>query len=267
MSESGPGQPGGATPKKWEWGNPQNVIAIVGIAVGLLGSVFGVALALPFGQDFLCKSVGVSCPHFKVSDAQLSISAIDFDAWCKDQLATISAMPDQPPGFSNSQMDCRLRFGDSDPPGFSSLISGVKAVPGVLLVGHLQMKLPAQRNDVPVTVRAQCWRHDPAISMWGHVPCELSAPSFDFGNPFGAIEDYASREIKPEAPELPEGAFMAVMPANSLDFIARYRLDIDGKINAELTPGDYRVEIAIGGPGEAVEPERVQAEFNVYPPT
>ena len=86
MSESGPGQPGGATPKKWEWGNPQNVIAIVGIAVGLLGSVFGVALALPFGQDFLCKSVGVSCPHFKVSDAQLSISAIDFDAWCKDAL-------------------------------------------------------------------------------------------------------------------------------------------------------------------------------------
>jgi len=164
-------------------------------------------------------------------------------------------------------MDCALEFAASDPPGFSGQIEGVKAIPGVILVGHLQMKIPAQRNDVPVTVRAQCFRHDPAISMWTRVPCELSAPSYDFGNPYGTLESFVSEEAKPDAPDLPEGAFMAVMPANSLDFIARYRLDIDGKINAELPVGDYRVEIAIGGPGEAVEPDRAQAAFNVYPPT
>ncbi|MDP3492964.1 MAG: hypothetical protein Q8R82_07605 [Hyphomonadaceae bacterium] len=266
MSESGPGQQGGAPAEKREWYNSQTIIRIGGILVGLVTILFA-GLALPFGQDFLCKSVGLSCPHVKVSDMQFGVSAIDFDAWCKDKLATIAAMPDQPPGFTNTQMDCALEFSASDPPGFSGQISGVKAVPGVVLVGHLQMKIPAQRTDIPMTVRAQCSRHDAAISMWVRVPCELSPPSYDFGNPYGTPESFVAEEPKPEAPELPEGAFVAVMSANSLDFIARYRLDMDGKINAELPPGDYRVEIAIGGPGEAVEPERVQAEFNVYPPT
>ena len=51
-----------------------------------------------------------------------------------------------------------------------------------------------------------------------------------------------------------------------LDYIARWRLDISGETTSSIPTGDYRVEIAVGAPGESIEPQRVRADFNVYPP-
>lgn len=261
MSEIDPG-----AGKKWDWSSPQNIIALVGIAVSLAGSVFGVALALPFGQDLLCRNFRVSCPHVAVSSIQLDVSAIDFEGWCEDWRSKMRAETAPPPGFIDSPADCRLDFSASDPPGFSARIGGVKQSNGIVLVAHLSMQHPAIPSDIPFTLRAQCWRHDAQISMWVHTPCALSRPIIDGRPPVETPDASVYLDRQPEAQALPEGAIAAVLEKDALDYIARWRLDIAGETTSSIPTGDYRVEVAVGAPGESIEPQRVRADFNVYPP-
>lgn len=270
----------GFSGKKWDWSNPQNILAVIGIIAGLGGSVFGVAMAAPFGQDLLCENFKVACPRMKIEEPSLSISAIDFNGWCASWLSDMRKEQFPPPGFSDSEADCSLDFSTSDPAQFSGMIArspdardvakgvepsggGVRKSADIVLVAHLTMQHAPPRADTPFSLRAQCWWSDDSIHMWTRVPCALSLPKFG-AEPFGTLADYVDPQLTPDRATLPEGAIAAVARANALEFIERWRLDIGDGMTANIDPGNYRVEIAIGAPGEAVEPTRVRAEFNVY---
>ncbi len=277
--QSGSGKP---SDRKWDWSNPQTILAAVGIVVGLAGSVFGVALAAPYGQDLLCKSFGVSCPRVVFENPQLSVNAISFDDWCNDWLTKQSSSEPPPPGYTGSAMDCSLDFSIAGPPGFGGQISfgsvepdgkrvtpdnpgGVMSHRGMLLALHLSMEHTATPSDIPVTLRVLCRRSDPETQLMAPVACALSPPAYNAADPFARQFDY-SAEPDAEA-ALPEGTIRGVIRKDELDFIQRWRLDIDNHPNAELRPGRYSVEIAAGAPGESVEPVRIGTTFDVYPPT
>lgn len=283
MSDTSQPGPDKASDRKWDWSNPQTILAALGIVAGLAGSVFGVAMAAPFGQDLLCKSFGVACPRVVFENPQLSVNAIAFDDWCNDWLSRQSASPEPPPpGYTGSTMDCSLDFSIAGPPGFGGQISfgsiepdgkrvapdspgGVLSDRGMLLALHLSMEHTATPSDIPVTLRVLCRRSDPETQLMTPIPCELSPPDYTAADPFARPHAYLD-EPDAEAP-LPEGAARSVIRKDDLDFIQRWRLDIDNHPNAELPPGRYSVEIAAGAPGESVEPVRIGTTFDVYPPS
>lgn len=284
MSDTEQPNTGKAPDRKWDWSNPQTVLAALGIVAGLAGSVFGVAMAAPYGQDLLCKSFGVSCPRVEFKNPRLSVNVIDFDGWCADWLDQQAKQAFPPPGYTGSTMDCSLDFSVAGPPGFGGQISYVSLEPdgrlvgpdipggvmghrGMLLALHLSMEHAATATDTPLTLRVLCRRSDAATDQMAPVPCELSPPRYDAADPFGERLAYSwQRAENAEAP-LPEGAIEAMVLKDELDFIQRWRLDIDNHPNAELPPGLYSVEIAAGAPGESVEPIRIGATFEVYPPS
>lgn len=279
MSEGG--SSGGNSARKWDWGNPQNILAVIGIVAGLAGSVFGVAMAAPFGQDLLCKNFGVACPRVKAMEAQFSVTAIDFDGWCENWLTTMRNDPIPPPGFTDSKADCRLDASVSGPSGYMGSIAttqidsdgksstddgGVKQTPNVILIGHLSMKHTATPADTPFSIRADCWKHDPAVSQWVHLDaCTLSPPAYSIGDPFGSVGSVLQSMDDENPSQKPDGSYALTMAKGEIDFVRRWRLDIDGQTTANIPPGDYRVELTIGAPGDAVEPMMLRAAFNVYP--
>lgn len=275
------GSPGGSSGKKWDWSNPQNILALIGIVAGLAGSVFGVAMAAPFGQDLLCKNFGFACPRVRAIETQFSIAAIDFEGWCEAWLQTMQSEPLPPPGYTGSKADCRLDASVSGPPGFMGSIAtsqtdgdqrsspdggGVKQTTDVILIGHLSMKHTQTPADTPFSIRADCWRYDPAVSQWVHLDaCTLSPPVYGGIDPFGPVESVLQGVDDQNPHQEPDGSYAVTMTKGEMDFIRRWRLDIDGQTTANLTPGDYRVELTVGAPGEAIEPLMLRAVFNVYP--
>jgi len=274
-------QPGPA--RKWDWSNPQIVLNVVAIAVGLAGSIFGVALAAPFGQDLLCKTMGLSCPRTSFENVKLSVNVIEFDKWCDSWLAEMAREEFPPPGYTGSRADCSLDFSSSEPAGYGGGIAfaniragekdvveenpgGVMSNSGLLLVGHLTMEHPPPRDDTSFTLRAQCTRRDPGGGYFQRVPCELGPTSYSNGMLIPEADDLLRRQFDSElaGQDLPEGGVRGVMRKGEVDYIARWRLDIDGQTNALLPLGEYRVEIIIGAPGEPVEPKRIGASFEVY---
>lgn len=277
MSDSNLPGPDKPSDRKWDWSNPQTVLAALGIVAGLAGSVFGVAMAAPYGQDLLCKSFGVSCPRVEFRNPRLSVNAIDFDGWCADWLNQQAKQEFPPPGYTGSVMDCSLDFSVAGPQGFGGQIAnsgiepggsgGVAGHGGMLLALHLSMENAATASDTPVTLRVLCRRSDTATEQMAPVPCELSPPRYDAADPFGERLAYSWQRAEGDEAPLPQGAIQAVIRKDELDFIQRWRLDIDNHPNANLPPGLYSVEIAAGSPGESVEPIRIGATFEVYPPS
>lgn len=271
---------------KWDWSNPQTVLAVIGIIAGLGGSVFGVAMAAPYGQDLLCQTFNLTCPRTKFENPSLSINAIDFDSWCDDWLEEQGASDMPPPGYTGSKMDCSLDFSIEEPANYSGNVSfarrapdgeriapaapgGVASRPGVLLVAHLSMEHPVVQADTPFTLRVVCRRGAPEGRAMAPVPCQLSPPRYNSVNPFDPDGDAfrwpgLDAPTADAEPPLPAGAVRVSLRKDELDFIQRWRLDIDGQANAALQPGLYSVEIAAGAPGESVEPVRIGAEFEVY---
>ncbi len=285
MGETGKSEADKTSDHKWDWSNPQTILAAAGIFAGLAGSVFGVAMAAPYGQDLLCKSFGVSCPRITLEKPQLSVNAIEFEAWCSDWLTQQEQSEFPPPGYTGSSMDCSLDFSVAEPPGFGGRISygsvepdgaritpespgGVMSHRGMVLAVHLSVEHTAPAVDTPVTLRVLCRRSDAATGQMAPVPCELRPPSYNAADPTDVgLPAYSwERDQAGDDPPRPAGAIEIVMLKDELDFIERWRLDIDGQPNANLQPGTYSVEIAIGSPGEPVEPKRVGTTFEVYPP-
>lgn len=283
MSHADEPGPQAGSDRKWDWSNPQIVLNVAAIVVGLAGSIFGVALAAPFGQDLLCKTVNLSCPRTSFENVKLSVNVVAFDAWCDSWLAEMAKEEFPPPGYTGSRADCALDFSSGEPPGHGGGIAfaripageqdviegdpgGVMSSSGLLLVGHLTMEHPPPRNDTSFTLRAQCTRRDPGGAYFQRVPCELGPTSYSNGLVFPDVDDLLYRQSDPDdgGEGLPEGAVRGVMHKGEVDYIARWRLDIDGQTNALLPLGDYRVEIIIGAPGEPVEPKRIGASFQVY---
>lgn len=277
MSDTSQPGPDKASDRKWDWSNPQTILAALGIVAGLAGSVFGVAMAAPNGQDMLCKTFGIACQRVAFKNPQLSVNAIDFDGWCADWLDQQSRMQFPAPGYTGSTMDCSLDFSIAGPPGFGGQIShegtqpansgGVLGHRGMLLALHLSMENAATASDTPITLRVLCRRNDTATEQMAPVPCELSPPRYDAADPFGERLAYSWQRAEDGEAPLPQGAIKALIVKDELDFIQRWRLDIDNHPNAELPPGLYSVEIAAGAPGEPVDPIRVGAMFQVYPPS
>lgn len=254
--------------KKWDLSNPQILLTLVGIVVGAVCSVFGVALAMPLGQDLLCNSYGVACPHFKMSNALLDVSGIDYKAYCEKEYAgrDTGSLLDQPsPGFEKAIDACEVNFANNDPPGFFMpvLKTGVVGSPGNILVVHFQMAVPPQRINVPFTLRTECRRGDDAIQMMSDVPCKLSPPIY---GPYqtGALPtlpDYSAPENV-----LPDGTLRTNITKDKGSYVGRWRLDIEGSPNAGVRPGVYSVTMIVGGAGEPIDdavPSTVF--FTLYP--
>lgn len=274
MSESGSSGNGSST-KKWDWSNPQNVLAVAGIVAGLAGSVFGVAMAAPYGQDLLCKTFGVSCPRIEARDTKFNISAVDFDGWCASWLKSMENEQFPPPAYTGSTADCRWDAWQAGPTGYTkgiafSMVAGAdkssdfeavtKSI-GTVLIGHLSMRHTKTAAETPFSLRADCWRDDPAAEVWVHIDaCELSAPMIGIDSPFPA-SSYTSAPVRQA-----DGSLTLTMAKDELDFIQRWRLDVDGQTTADLAPGAYRVDLAIGAPGEAIEPLMISTIFDIASP-
>jgi hypothetical protein len=280
MSDTEEPKPQTPLARQWDWKDPQIILGTLAILAGLAGSVFGVAMAAPFGQDLLCRSFNVSCPRTEFENAKLSINVIDFDGWCGRWLEDMAKESAPPPGYSGSVMDCAYDFSVSEPPGFGGSITfaniepdgrrvtpdtpgGVKSSNGLLLALHLSMEHPAVLSDTPFTLRVKCSRHDPDIRQWAPVACTLRAPYFSAADP---QNEGPLTYLDEPRPPTPDDTDTGTMLTGELDFAQRWRLDIDGRSDALLPPGDYSVEIAVGAPGEPVAPMRIGAAFNVYPP-
>lgn len=274
------GEKPGSSDRKWDLSNPQTLLAVVGIVVSIVGSIFGVALAMPTGQDILCKNFGMSCKHVSMLEAQLNFSVIDFDAWCDNWLKEMEANPPPPPGFSGIRSDCVLDASETGPRGFTKQIAltriegdekneshdgWARKSPGSVLIAHLSIKHTKTRVETPFTIQADCWRHNPEDSAWEHLNgCALSPAAYRLDGYAGSIEEsFRQTYEKPEASQQPNGTTAQVMAENEVDFIQRWRLDIEGSKTADLPPGDYRIELSAGEPGEALEPFLLRAWFSV----
>lgn len=253
--------------KKWDLSNPQILLTLIGIVVGAVCSVFGVALAMPLGQDLLCNSYGVACPHFKMSNALLDVSGIDYAGYCRKEY------PERPggtgldtpsPGYDEAIDACEVNFANNDPPGFFTpvLKTGIDGSPGNVLVVHFQMAVPPQRINVPFTLRTECRRGDDAIQMMSEIPCKLSPPVY---GPYQTgklpLQDYSAAEN-----DLPDGALRTSLTKAKGSYVGRWRLDIEGSPNAGVRPGVYSLTMVVGGAGEPIDdavPSTVF--FTVYP--
>lgn len=255
----------GSSDRKWDLSHPQTMLNIISILVTVAVSVFGVAVAVPWGQDTLCSSWGVGCPHFKVTDVRFNVTGIDFKGWCEKEYANASNEP--PPGFINASDACSLDFSASDPPGFFTPVveTGIEASSNKVLVVHFQMNQPPQRVDTAFTLRTECLRRDSSVNQWRQLPCKLSPPSYG-PEQAGLMLPMPTYTTDEQAPP-PDGTNRAVIMKDKGSFIERWRLDIDGQTTAMLEPGDYRIDIVVGGAGEPIDDTpRGETYFTVFAP-
>ena len=254
--------------KKWDLSNPQIVLTLIGIMVGAICSVFGVALAMPFGQDLLCNSYGIACPHFRMSNAMLDVSGINYQRYCEDKyrgLDSVSDLEPPPPGYDSAIDACEVEFSQNDPPGYFApvLETGIYGSPDNVLVVHFQMTVPPQRINVPFTLRTQCRRGDDDIQMMVLIPCKLSPPVYgpNETGKGGLLPDYAADEEV-----LPDGTLRTSILKENGSYVGRWRLDIEGSPNAGVKPGRYSVTMFVGGAGEPIDDaEPSEVFFTMYP--
>lgn len=268
MSDTDPAKSGAASEKKWDFSNPQTLLAVVGIVVSLVGSVFGVALAVPWGQDILCNSISMACPHFEVADLRAKVDTIDFKGWCDQEYRDVPESEPPPPGLNSARDACTLDFSDHSPVGFFRDVTddGFYRSPDKVLALHFEMSNPPQQIDTPFTLRTECSRNDDSIRMWQRLPCKLSPPEF------GPVEagltldpqpfDADAEEVSADGSEL-----RATILKKKGSFVGRWRLDMERLKNGNLEAGTYRVEIIVGGAGEPIDKTpRTEILFTVLNP-
>lgn len=254
--------------KKWDLSNPQILLALIGLVVTVAGTVFGVALAAPWGQDALCNTFNVSCPHFKVTDVRANVAAIDFGAWCDEQYKNAPADELPPPGLLKARDACTLDFSDSNPVGFFRDVTddGYYRSSSKVLALHFQMNNPPQRVDTEFTLRTECSRHDDGIGMWTRLPCTLSPPVYG-PEEAGLLVEPGNFATQPDEASSDGSTLRAIILKGKGGFVERWRLDIDLSKNASIEAGTYRVEIIVGGAGEPIdETPRTEVLFTVVNP-
>lgn len=268
MSETDPAKSGVTSEKKWDFSNPQIMLGVLAIAVSIAGSVFGVALAVPWGQDILCNSVNLGCPHFEVADLRAKVDTIDFKGWCDEEYKNVPADEPPPPGLDRARDACKLDFFDHNPAGFFSDVTdgGFYRSSDKVLALHFEMSSPPQQINTPFTLRTECSRHDDSIRMWQRLPCQLSPPEY---GPVEAGLTLAPQTFEADAVEVsPDGSELrATILKKKGGFVGRWRLDIERSKNGNLEAGTYRVEIIVGGAGEPIDKTpRTEVLFTVLNP-